>query len=152
LSGCAHDLVPELAGIDGELPVAKYSVNHYHQSRHVVMSPRREQDAMAREYRDLHPNFANPNEWSLATVLRHHAAESPEATCLIAPEEGGVWTYAEALGEAERIAAAWQEAGAAVGDRVLIMAANSVEKDGEPGSLEIYEEIVRLNLLSAIRI
>jgi carnitine-CoA ligase len=80
---------------------------------------------MVREYRDLHPNFANPNDWSLATVLRHHAAGNPAATCLIAPEEGGAWTYAEVLAEAERIAAAWYEAGAAAGDRVLIMAANS---------------------------
>jgi len=78
-----------------------------------------------REYQDLHPNFANPDDWSLATVLRYHAAERPDATCLITPEEGSRWTYAEALHDAERIAAAWYEAGAAVGDRVLIMAANS---------------------------
>ena len=57
--------------------------------------------------------------------MRYHAAERPDATCLITPEEGGRWTYAEALGDAERIAAAWYEAGAAAGDRVLVMAANS---------------------------
>jgi carnitine-CoA ligase len=80
---------------------------------------------MMREYQDLHPNFADPHDWSLATVLRRHAAERPDATCLITPEEGGRWTYAEALADAERIAAAWYEAGAAAGDRVLVMAANS---------------------------
>jgi carnitine-CoA ligase len=80
---------------------------------------------MMREYRDLHPNFADPNQWSLATVLRHHAAERPAATCLIVPEEGSEWTYADILADAERVATAWSEAGAGPGDRVLIMAANS---------------------------
>jgi crotonobetaine/carnitine-CoA ligase len=80
---------------------------------------------MMREYKDLHPVFADPNDWSLATVLRRHAAEQPDATCLITPEEGGKWTYAEVLLDAERVATAWYEAGAAAGDRVLIMAANS---------------------------
>ncbi len=32
---------------------------------------------MMREYQDLHPNFANPDDWSLATVLRYHAAGRP---------------------------------------------------------------------------
>jgi carnitine-CoA ligase len=78
-----------------------------------------------REYKDLHPVFADPGDWSLATVLRHYAAEQPTATCLITPEEGGKWSYAEMLLDAERIAAAWYETGAAAGDRVLVMAANS---------------------------
>src|SRR5271170_7909921 len=80
---------------------------------------------MMREYKDLHPVFPDPGDWSLATVLRHYAAKQPTATCLITPEEGGKWTYAEMLLDAERIAAAWYEAGAAAGDRVLVMAANS---------------------------
>jgi acyl-CoA synthetase (AMP-forming)/AMP-acid ligase II len=78
-----------------------------------------------REYKDLHPVFADPGDWSLATVLRRHAAEQPAATCLITPEEGAAWSYAEVLADAERVATAWYEAGAAAGDRVLIMAANS---------------------------
>ena len=80
---------------------------------------------MTREYKDLHPVFADPGDWSLATVLRRHATERPAATCLITPEEGGQWTYAEVLADAERVATAWHEAGAVAGDRVLIMAANS---------------------------
>jgi crotonobetaine/carnitine-CoA ligase len=80
---------------------------------------------MMREYKDLHPVFADPNDWSLATVLRRQAAARPDATCLITPEEGGKWTYAEVLLDAERVATAWYEAGATAGDRVLIMAANS---------------------------
>jgi hypothetical protein len=51
-------------------------VNHYHKSW-TVTSLRQEQDAMMREYQDLHPNFANPDDWSLATVLRYHAAGRP---------------------------------------------------------------------------
>jgi crotonobetaine/carnitine-CoA ligase len=80
---------------------------------------------MTREYKDLHPVFADPGDWSLATVLRRHVAERPTATCLITPEEGGQWTYAEVLADAERVATVWHEAGAFAGDRVLIMAANS---------------------------
>jgi crotonobetaine/carnitine-CoA ligase len=82
-------------------------------------------DTMTREYKDLHPAFADPGDWSLATVLRRHAAERPTATCLITPEEGGQWTYAQVLADAERVATGWHEAGAVAGDRVLIMAANS---------------------------
>jgi len=78
-----------------------------------------------REYKDLHPNFANPEQWSLAAVLRHHASDRPDAPCLLTPEEGAQWSYAEIVAEADRIAAAWRRAGAAAGDRVLIMAANS---------------------------
>ena len=78
-----------------------------------------------REYKNLHPNFTDPDQWSLAAVLRHHAATRPQATSLITPEEGTEWTYAEIVDEAERIAAAWYAAGAVAGDRVLIMATNS---------------------------
>src|SRR3984957_5219046 len=80
---------------------------------------------MMREYKDLHPVFADPGDWSLATVRRRQAAARPDATCLITPEEGGKWTYAEVLLDAERVATAWSEAGATAGDRGLIMAANS---------------------------
>src|ERR1700722_20013524 len=80
---------------------------------------------MMREYKDLHPVFADPGDWSLATALRRQAAARADATCLITPEEGGRWSYAEVLLDAERVATAWSEAGATAGDRVLIMAANS---------------------------
>ncbi|MDQ7903808.1 AMP-binding protein [Phytohabitans sp. ZYX-F-186] len=79
---------------------------------------------MAREYTGTVPNFPR-DEWSLATVLRAHAAARPHATVLACPDEEAQWTYAEALAEAEAIAGAWYAAGAEAGDRVLIMAANS---------------------------
>jgi crotonobetaine/carnitine-CoA ligase len=78
-----------------------------------------------REYKDLHPNFPDPESWTLSRVLRHHASFRPDSTCLITPEEERDWTYREILDEAERIAGAWREHGAQAGDRVLLMAANS---------------------------
>jgi len=80
---------------------------------------------MAREYRDLHPNFPDPGDWTLPKVLRHHAAERPGATFLVTPAERREWTFAGILDEAERIAGAWYAAGAQAGDRVLLMAGNS---------------------------
>ena len=55
-------------------------------------------------YTDLRPAFADPETWTLAHVLRHHAAERPDAVCLDTPEEGLTWTYAEALDFSERVA------------------------------------------------
>ncbi|WP_072690499.1 AMP-binding protein [Rhodococcus marinonascens] len=80
---------------------------------------------MNQVYTDLRPNFSNPEDWTLNTVLRAHAAEQPDAPCLLTPEEGLEWTYAEALASAERIAGTWHSAGARQGDRMVIMAMNS---------------------------
>jgi crotonobetaine/carnitine-CoA ligase len=80
---------------------------------------------MTRVYTDLKPTFSNSRHWTLAHVLRARAAERPDATFLVTPEEGREWTYAETLAEAERLAGAVIAAGAETGDRVLIMAANS---------------------------
>lgn len=76
-------------------------------------------------YRDLHPNFADPQTWTLDHVLRTHAAATPDATFLVTPDEGLEFTYAEILDAAERIAGSWHAAGALQGDRVVIMAMNS---------------------------
>jgi crotonobetaine/carnitine-CoA ligase len=78
-------------------------------------------------YRELVPAFADPEGWTFGQVLRHHASVRPEATCLDVPHQGFTLTYAEALDSAERIASAVYDAGAAQGDRVVIMAANSSE-------------------------
>ncbi len=80
---------------------------------------------MTRYYTDLRPTFADPATWTLPHVLRHRAAEQPEATFLVAPEEGRRWTYRETLEAGERVAGGILGAGAEPGDRVLIMAANS---------------------------
>jgi len=76
-------------------------------------------------YTGLVPLFPDPETWTLAHVLRHHAAVRPEAVCLELPEERATWTYSEALGTAERVGCSLYAAGADQGDRVIVMAANS---------------------------
>lgn len=76
-------------------------------------------------YTDLIPDFSDQADWTLATVLRTHAARTPDALCLLVPEEPTELTYAEALSQAERIAGSIHAAGAHRGDRVAIMAHNS---------------------------
>lgn len=76
-------------------------------------------------YTDLVPAFSDPETWTFGHVLRHHAAERPDAVCLDLPEEQATWTYAEALDFSERIGSALYAAGAAQGDRVVLMAFNS---------------------------
>src|SRR3954470_22033316 len=76
-------------------------------------------------YTGLVPAFPDPETWTLAHVLRHHAAERPEAVCLELPEEQAEWTYAQALDASERVASAFCTAGAEQGDRVILMAGNS---------------------------
>jgi carnitine-CoA ligase len=76
-------------------------------------------------YTDLVPTFPDPETWTFGHVLRHHAAERPDAVCLELPEEGLTWTYAEALEFSERVASALYAAGADQGDRVVLMAFNS---------------------------
>ncbi|WP_132992120.1 AMP-binding protein [Gordonia zhaorongruii] len=76
-------------------------------------------------YTDLEPEFTDPDDWTLACVLRTHAGRTPDAPCLLVPEEDTELTYAEALTDAERIAGAWDADGVSRGDRVAIMALNS---------------------------
>ncbi|MCZ4500280.1 MAG: peptide permease [Marmoricola sp.] len=78
-----------------------------------------------RYYRDLAPTFADRTQWALPTVLRHHARERPGAVWLDAPEEGLTWTFAEMLTAAERVGQNLLASGAAPGDRVVLVAANS---------------------------
>ncbi|TDO48685.1 crotonobetaine/carnitine-CoA ligase [Kribbella sp. VKM Ac-2527] len=78
-------------------------------------------------YRDLVPAFPDPDTWTFAHVLRHHASARPAAICLDHPDQGLTLTYAEALDSAERVASTLYGAGAGQGDRVVIMAANSSE-------------------------
>ena len=80
---------------------------------------------MTRYYTDLVPAFGDPETWTFNDVIRHHARVRPDAICLDVPEEDATWTYAAALDSAEHVASALYEAGAAQGDRVVIMAANS---------------------------
>jgi crotonobetaine/carnitine-CoA ligase len=61
----------------------------------------------------------------MAHVLRRQAAENSDGIFLIAPEEEGRWTYAEALESAERVGGGLRNSGVQAGDRVIIMAKNS---------------------------
>jgi len=78
-----------------------------------------------RYYRDLKPTFPDRSQWALPTVLRHQAAQRPDAVWLDVPEEGLTWTYAEMLASAERVGRQFLAHGATKGDRVVIVAANS---------------------------
>ncbi|HEX6522181.1 MAG TPA: AMP-binding protein [Streptosporangiaceae bacterium] len=78
-----------------------------------------------RYYTDLKPAETDLSRWTVAHALRGHAAQRPEATYLIAPEEGREFSYAQMLDGAERVAGGMRARGAADGDRVVIMASNS---------------------------
>jgi crotonobetaine/carnitine-CoA ligase len=80
---------------------------------------------MTRYYTDLKPTDPDMSRWTVAHVLRGHAARQPSAVGLVAPEEGREFSYAELLEGAERVAGGLRAGGAADGDRVVIMAANS---------------------------
>jgi crotonobetaine/carnitine-CoA ligase len=69
--------------------------------------------------------FADPEDWTLAKVLRRQAADRPDAVYLDAPEEGRKWSYAETLDIAESVATSLLASGVKRGDRVLIQAVNS---------------------------
>ena len=78
-----------------------------------------------RTYTELVPTFPEREDWTVATVLRHHARQRPDAIFLDLPEERLTFTYADTLTQAESVADRLAEAGARTGDRVLVMAANS---------------------------
>jgi carnitine-CoA ligase len=79
----------------------------------------------AQYYTDLVPVFPDPQTWTFAAVLRHWAQRRPDAVCLECPAEDYRITYADALAGAEVMASALYARGAALGDRVVIMATNS---------------------------
>ncbi|MBM7365823.1 AMP-binding protein [Gordonia hydrophobica] len=76
-------------------------------------------------YTELTATFADPDDWTLATVLRTHAANTPDAPCLLVPDEDLELTYAEALARADAVAGSFAAAGVSRGDRIAIMAQNS---------------------------
>ncbi|MCW2529088.1 MAG: DitJ-like CoA ligase forming, related to diterpenoid metabolism, partial [Pseudonocardiales bacterium] len=78
-----------------------------------------------RTYEGLTVPFADPNDWTLAKVLRQQAGARPDSIYLDAVEEGQKWTYAEVLEISESVASSLLDSGLEAGDRVLIQAANS---------------------------
>jgi crotonobetaine/carnitine-CoA ligase len=81
----------------------------------------------ARTYRDLHPTFADRSTWTVPWILRHRAETHGDKVYLEVPHQNARLTFAETLRQAERIASGLMSAGHAPGDRLLIMAPNSVE-------------------------
>ena len=80
---------------------------------------------MTRYYTDLHPTEPDRSRWTVVHALRARAGRAPDRTFLVAPEEQRQWTYGQILADAERVAGGLRAGGAAEGDRVVIMAANS---------------------------
>jgi len=80
---------------------------------------------VTRYFTELVPDETDRTKWTVAHALRRQARLGPDRTFLIVPEEGRQWTYAETLADAERAAGGLVAGGAASGDRVVVMAANS---------------------------
>jgi crotonobetaine/carnitine-CoA ligase len=78
-------------------------------------------------YAEYSPTFADPACWSIPWILRERARTHGERTYLDVPGAGERYDYATVLERAERIAAGLVAAGAAPGDRLLIMAPNCPE-------------------------
>jgi carnitine-CoA ligase len=77
-------------------------------------------------YEDTRLTFVDPSMWSLPKVLRARAESHGHAIYLDVPNEHVQLTYREVLGMAERTASGLVTAGGCPGDRVLIMAPNSM--------------------------
>lgn len=80
---------------------------------------------MTRFYDEYRPTFADRSGWNTPAVLRDRAATRGDAVYLDIPSTGEQYTYAETLDAAERVGSGMLAAGAATGDRVLILAPNS---------------------------
>ncbi len=77
-----------------------------------------------RSYDQYRPTFADRRHWNSPQVLRHRAATHADRTYLDVPSTGETYTYAETLELSERVARNLLAAGAAPGDRLLIMLPN----------------------------
>lgn len=80
---------------------------------------------MTRVYEDLEPTDPDWRRWTGSEVLRRQAVERADRIFLIAPEEQVELTFAETYHLAARVSGGLSAAGAAAGDRVVIMAKNS---------------------------
>jgi crotonobetaine/carnitine-CoA ligase len=77
-------------------------------------------------YQDMRLTFADDSMWSLPRVLRARSKTHGERVYLEIPSAGVRLTYREVLDLAERTASGLIAAGGSPGDRVLIMAPNSL--------------------------
>mgnify|MGYP001187226345 CR=1 FL=1 len=79
---------------------------------------------MTKFYDEYAPTFPSRLDWSSPTVLRERVRSHPEKTYLEVPWANESYTYAETLDIAERVGSGMLTAGAAFGDRVLILIPN----------------------------
>lgn len=77
-----------------------------------------------RTYDQYRPTFADRRSWNTPDVLRHRAETHGDRIYLDVPATGEAYSYAETLELAERVARGLLGAGAAPGDRLLIMLPN----------------------------
>jgi crotonobetaine/carnitine-CoA ligase len=80
---------------------------------------------VTRTYDELEPTDSDWRRWTGSQVLRRQARERRDHVFLLAPEEDLELTFGETLERSERVAGGLRAAGAAAGDRVVIMGRNS---------------------------
>ena len=78
-------------------------------------------------YRDFEPTFGDVEMWTLPRILRERARTHGDRGFLELPFQDRGYSFIEALGLSETIAAGFVRAGLAHGDRLVIMAANRAE-------------------------
>jgi carnitine-CoA ligase len=78
-------------------------------------------------YKEMRPTFDDWRNWNVPWILRHRAETHGDKVYLEVPHQDATLTFAETLSWAERIAGGLIADGHAAGDRLLIMAPNSVE-------------------------
>lgn len=78
-------------------------------------------------YNDHQPTDAAQADWTLPSVLRRRAAQTPDKVYLSAPTWGVSKTYAEMLDLAERIGSGLLARGHVAGDRIVLMMPNNPE-------------------------
>ena len=78
-------------------------------------------------YRDFEPTFGDIEMWTLPRILRERARTHGDRGFLELPFQDRGYSFIEALGLSETIAAGFVRAGLAHGDRLVIMAANRAE-------------------------
>ncbi|MGK0477950.1 MAG: crotonobetaine/carnitine-CoA ligase [Ilumatobacter sp.] len=79
---------------------------------------------MTQFYDEHRPSEDDRSEWNTPAVLRSHARTRPDDIYLDMPWTGEQYSYAETLTRAEQVGRGLIDAGAAPGDRVLLMMPN----------------------------
>src|ERR1700761_2791528 len=81
----------------------------------------------ARTYDEMRTTFADWRDWTVPGILRHRAGTHGDKVYLEVPHQDAALTFAETLAWAERIAGGLIADGHQPGERLLIMAPNSIE-------------------------